>query len=421
MNNTQTKGTTIETEHTNRQSAALDAMRRPRERRFEASRARASSSATPSTSGRTCVVQRDTRAEDDDAANDAAVELTARVRNLCARDASCSYVGDGRGSNDASGADGGDGDASTTTSEALDAYPPYWAKVFAAKRALEDDALKCARVIWVDSDATFHVTRSSCEGKRCATTVRSVREIAEELFDGKDFFYSRDPSMTPPNEYWGSEFNAGFWGCANTTRGREIMDAWTKAYHVEAWSRGPNGQWTSTGNFAGSTYEQGAFVNSGLLKKYKAMGAINEVDACAINTPCESLGEASIRGAQACHFVGVYKQTYLPSYYADAMEDRAGVGTHESPYESLNATMSAVSEPFKSKCEYDLASTGRARTKPSVAPERDRDENAASRAYTAYGIASILALTGVLTLIGTVAARRRRRTASAEDETTPLV
>ena len=125
MNNTQTKGTTIETEHPNRQSAALDAMRRPRERRFEASRARTSSSATPSTSGRTCVVQRDTRAEDDDAANDAAVELTARVRNLCARDASCSYVGDGRGSNDARGAGGGDGDASTTTSEALDAYPPY--------------------------------------------------------------------------------------------------------------------------------------------------------------------------------------------------------------------------------------------------------------------------------------------------------
>merc|ERR1719359_1063209 len=201
--------------------------------------------------------------------------------------------------------------------------------------------------------------------------------------------------MTPPNEYWGPEFNAGFWGCANTTRGREIMDAWTKAYHVEAWSRGPNGQWTSTGNFAGSTYEQGAFVNSGLLKKYKAMGAINEVDACAINTPCESLGEASIRGAQAYHFVGVYKQTYLPGYYADAMEDRAGLGTHESPYESLNATMSAVSEPFKSKCEYDLASTGRARTKPSVAPERDRDENAASREYTAYGIASILAVTVV--------------------------
>ena len=65
--------------------------------------------------------------------------------------------------------------------------------------------------------------------------------IAEELFDGKDFFYSRDPSMTPPNDYWGSEFNAGFWGCANTTRGREIMDAWTKAYPVEAWSRGRAG------------------------------------------------------------------------------------------------------------------------------------------------------------------------------------
>ena len=162
-------------------------------------------------------------------------------------------------------------------------------------------------------------------------------------------------------------------------------------------------------------------MDSGLLEKYKAMVAINEVDACAINTPCESLGEASIRGAQACHFACIYKQTYLPGYYADAMEDRAGVGTHESHYESLNATMSAVSEPFKSKCEYDLASTGRARTKPSVAPERDRDENAASREYTAYGIASILALTGVLTLIGTVAARRRRRTAAAEDETIPLV
>ena len=68
MNNTQTKGTTIETEHLTQQSVALDTMRRPRERRFEASRERASSSATPSTSGRTCVVQRDSRAEADDAA-----------------------------------------------------------------------------------------------------------------------------------------------------------------------------------------------------------------------------------------------------------------------------------------------------------------------------------------------------------------
>ena len=49
--------------------------------------------------------------------------------------------------------------------------------MFAAKPALEDDALKCARVIWVDSDATFHVTGSSCGGEWCATTVRSVRRL----------------------------------------------------------------------------------------------------------------------------------------------------------------------------------------------------------------------------------------------------
>ena len=82
------------------------------------------------------------------------------------------------------------GDALTTTSEALDSTTRRIGQRCSRQSgALEDDTLKCARVIWVDSDATFHVTRSSCEGKRCATTVRSVHEIAEELFDGKDFFY----------------------------------------------------------------------------------------------------------------------------------------------------------------------------------------------------------------------------------------
>ncbi|OUS46359.1 hypothetical protein BE221DRAFT_192349 [Ostreococcus tauri] len=367
--------------------------------------------------GRTCVVQRDTRAVDGDDANDGTLVLTARVRELCARDASCAYVGDGDGSSNASGTRGGDGGAT-----ASDAYPPYWAKVFAAKRALEDAALKCARVIWVDSDATFHDSRSVCAGARCETTVRSVSEIAEELFDGKDFFYSRDPSMTPPDEYWGSEFNAGFWGCANTTRGREIMTAWTKTYPVKAWSRGQDGHWTSTGNFAGWTYEQGAFVHSGLLKKYKAVGAMKEVDACAINTPCESLKEASIRGAQACHFAGVYKETYLPGYYADAKEDHSPFGTHESSYEDLSTTLSAVSEPFMSKCKYDLSSTGTARTGTSVSAERQDAVDAARGAHNTDVTIIAVAVASVVTLIGYVAARRRRRrTASAEDETAPLV
>ena len=114
------EGTTIETEHPNRQSAALDAMRRPGERRFGL-RARARRRPRRPRRAVARAWSSATSAEDDDAANAAAVD-SARVRNLCARDASCSYVGDGRGSNDAGGADGDDGDALTTTS-GLGAYP----------------------------------------------------------------------------------------------------------------------------------------------------------------------------------------------------------------------------------------------------------------------------------------------------------
>lgn len=115
-------------------------------------------------------------------------------------------------------------------------YPPYWAKVVIMRDYLQ----KYDGVFWVDTDA--------------AITAAETR-IEELAANTKSFIMCPDPPM------WSSPFNAGVWAVRNTETGRAIMDDWINIYKRVAnqWKRDGE-KWSSTGTWAGDSYEQGSFA-----------------------------------------------------------------------------------------------------------------------------------------------------------------
>ena len=100
-----------------------------------------------------------------------------------------------------------------------------------------------------------------------------------------------------------------------------------QSYPSELWSLdGALGHWkchdSDTGDaceYAGAMYEQGAFT-AHVLPTYREQGVLREVPSCAINAPCESRLEASLRGAAACHFAGYYDSAkFVASSRADVV------------------------------------------------------------------------------------------------------
>lgn len=115
-----------------------------------------------------------------------------------------------------------------------DHLPPYWVKVELVKEKLaEYDG-----VLWIDTDAVI-----------------IDHETSLDKLSTKSFFCCPDPP------FWSAPFNAGVWGVRATTEGRAIMDAWMKLFYAAAdtWSKDADGKWSTTGPWAGDTYEQGAF------------------------------------------------------------------------------------------------------------------------------------------------------------------
>ena len=204
---------------------------------------------------------------------------------------------------------------------------PYWAKVFLVRDLLRSGS--CDRVIWLDSDATLHLGRSVCESvdddgvRRCDGATRAgVSAVADELFNGAEFFYAGHTAVTcPVGLNWVAKFNAGVWGVNNSTKGREIMDTWAQLYPRQNWRMNPdNTSWTcndesrdGTCAYSGGKYEQGAFIRY-VMPKYANAGVLREHDACHIGSPCASKAEATSRGASVCHFLGCFKDHYAASY-----------------------------------------------------------------------------------------------------------
>ena len=125
---------------------------------------------------------------------------------------------------------------------------PYWRKVF-----LVNDILKTNMfdgVLWLDTDATMFNMDTD------------LNHLVEE---GKHMYKSAD--VTPDNK----KFCAGVWFVLNTPIGKEIISNWARAYPRGTWSRDPGGRWSTSGEWAGPNYEQGAFIKKILPKYAKSM------------------------------------------------------------------------------------------------------------------------------------------------------
>ena len=256
-----------------------------------------------------------------------AARAEAAARDACAEDAECARV---------------DG------ASAIERYPPDWMKVFAMKWALENEEYGCDRAVWLDPEATFHVdARETCDDDgTCETTRRSVTEIVEDALGNKDFFYAPESAMTSECRAGRHPrgFDAGVFGVRNSPTGREIVDAWARAYPARAWSLSddrPSGWRCETFrrknpgasghakecSYEGVEYERGAFISS-VLPTYAANAT--RLDPCVASAPCASRREATARGASFCHFPSClgerYADGYLASTNASAETDDGALG-----------------------------------------------------------------------------------------------
>jgi hypothetical protein len=117
--------------------------------------------------------------------------------------------------------------------------PYYWWKVFSFYEIMMKRP-DIDIIVWMDSDAY----------------VVNLKKHVQEFFINEpniSMFICSDPPG------WGSPFMAGVYMVKNNDIGKSIMFAWANTYDKTKWSF-INGRWISTGEWAGETYEQGAFV-----------------------------------------------------------------------------------------------------------------------------------------------------------------
>ncbi len=126
--------------------------------------------------------------------------------------------------------------------------PPYWWKVFAMFELLKTK--KYDIVCWIDSDAYVYNTKYDIR----------------LFFDNNvmDMIICSDP---PP---WTSKFMAAVFMVKNSQTSINIFKDWLAMYNPSAWQKISNDKWQyiGRGEWAGSDYEQGAFVEA-IMSKYK--------------------------------------------------------------------------------------------------------------------------------------------------------
>lgn len=161
--------------------------------------------------------------------------------------------------------------------------PPWWIKVKLVRDLLHTNRYK--GVLWLDTDAVIH---------------NHALPIEKLLIQGKSFYYCADCPV------WTSEFNAGVWLVTNDTMGNTIMDTWINSYSPNDWTKKDN-KWTSSGAWAGSTYEQGAFV--------KYVKPLFETSIYIYPWQVFQSYEPE-NDTFSLHFAGELSETYLPKYNA---------------------------------------------------------------------------------------------------------
>jgi len=168
--------------------------------------------------------------------------------------------------------------------------PPYWRKV----KVVQDTLPKYEGILWLDTDATVY---------NIDKPLTSFRK------EGKSFYYSPDGPLLS------SEMNAGVWLVLNDEIGKDIMDEWFNSYSPDNWIR-ENTKWTSKGDWAGYTYEQGAFVK--LVKPVYTQAL--EIHPWQTFQSFEPSPEAF-----TFHFAGELEDKYLPTFLDSLSNEKAPI------------------------------------------------------------------------------------------------
>jgi hypothetical protein len=159
--------------------------------------------------------------------------------------------------------------------------PPYWIKVKLVQETLM--SRRFSGVLWLDSDAVVH---------------DQEKRLDELVVPNKSFYYCADAPV------WDSAFNAGVWLVLNDAMGNTIMESWMGAYDPTTWNE-KGGKWTSTGVWAGPTYEQGAFLEY-IMPRY---------DQYMHKYPWSFFQSyEAVPTNFAMHFAGEFSNTHLPGY-----------------------------------------------------------------------------------------------------------
>jgi hypothetical protein len=158
--------------------------------------------------------------------------------------------------------------------------PVYWMKPHLVAQLLEQgyDA-----VAWLDTDAVVHDLD---------------RRLEPFLKGGEAMVAAAD------NPYWPSPFNAGVFFVQGAA-GLDLMRAWSALFAKTAWRREATA-WVCDEEWAGSAFEQGAFVEH-LLDETLTAGPVRLLDWRPLQAPFP------IPESFTLHFAGEFKRN-LPAY-----------------------------------------------------------------------------------------------------------
>jgi hypothetical protein len=141
--------------------------------------------------------------------------------------------------------------------------PPYWWKVLVLKELMLE-RLDVDIFMWLDSDAFLipprirHRRRVDSAGSRHES--RPSQDSENPLASLAARFPEADLFIGPDAPMYSMAFNAGAFLVRNSPRGRALMQRWADLFDPRVWIETKPGIFMTPGPWAGSAYEQGAFI-----------------------------------------------------------------------------------------------------------------------------------------------------------------